>query len=853
MKIPSPARSSGASLPPSALRPERCLAKSRQCSGRTEAGRTVEEHCRIAGAVAAVLVSRLNDVLPGLLPPGADIPALLHDIGKVCPTFQARLYDAVMGREARLHMPELATADVALDRQLGGHAAVSRACLADMGAPTALARIVGAHHGKAVQPVSDSASVVGGVVWQKTRRALCRRLMEERPDWPDFGRGLERVVCGLTVTADWIASGPLFDDPAEDWRPLVERAVDEAGFLWPGIRRGLTFEDVFSFAPRPAQRTLFEAVEGPGVFVLEAPMGVGKTEAALYAAYRLLEQKKSCGIYFALPTQLTSNRIHGRVNAFLDRILREPRRALLLHGMAWLERFQNHQRMGREAAPNQAWFSRGRRGILAPFGVGTIDQALFSALHVRYGALRTFGLAGKTVILDEVHSYDAYTGSILDALTRQLRDIGCTVIILSATLTAKRRAALLPDMPTASTAYPLISAAPAGGTAREIPCDGGASAEVALSHLTDGDAVEEALQRAEQGERVLWVENTVAEAQERFCLLAGRASAMDNLPVGLLHSRFTPADRARNEERWTAFFHPRANGRGRRGGIVVGTQVVEQSLDLDADFLVSRFCPTDMLLQRLGRLWRHGERTPRPASARRQACILHPTPTEAATSPEAAFGPSAHVYAPYVLFRSLEIWYARTSVCLPEEIRPLLEATYADREESAPAVAAAWRELCRVRDMLRRQALLVQSDSVQPGDDAQARTRWQEREDAAVVLFRSRDAAGRRLVLADGRELELRLPEDDATQRGRLARWQKRQEAAVMLAENTVRVAAARAPEGDTPGWLAPWLREGIRAARLTEDGRVLREDGSPPSHPARYDPLLGYALTATGGRSRPL
>lgn len=838
MKAPRTA-TAAASPPVPALPPERCLAKTRKLpNDRTTRGRTVEDHCRIAGAVAACLAARYEAILPGLLPPGADIPARLHDIGKAYPPFQAKLYEKIEG-DAWRQMPELAKADMAQDGQIGGHAAVSRACLAALGAPAALARIVGAHHARTISNMAESA-LNGGPHWQALRHQICRRLLGEPARWPDIAPRHERLLCGLTITADWIASGPLFDDPDEDWRPLVERAVDEAGFCWPGVRPGLSFADIFSFDPRPAQTAFYEAVSGPGVFVLEAPMGMGKTEAALYAAYRLLAQGKACGLYFALPTQLTSNRIHTRVNAFLERILDGGGSAMLLHGMAWLERFRQ-QRMGEDAAPGQAWFSVGRRGILAPFGVGTVDQALMSALSVRFGTLRTFGLAGKVVILDEVHSYDAYTGSILDSLTAQLRELGCTVIILSATLTAQRRASLLPGVTPGSDAYPLISAAPNDAQAREICCDGGATAEVALSHPSEEDAVEEALERAEQGERVLWLENTVAEAQERYRLLAARAAAMPGLAVGLLHSRFTPADRERQETRWTAFLHPAAPQRGTAGGIVVATQVAEQSLDLDADLLISRFCPTDMLFQRLGRLWRHGERTPRPAAARRRACLLHPGLTEAEETPKAAFGLSGYVYAPYVLLRSLEVWQGRESVRLPEDIRPLLEATYAEREETRPAVAAVRRELIERRDMLRRLAQLGQSTTIKLIEEENVPTRWQEREETGVLLYRRWDATADRLLLADGSELALPPLTELSTREERLARWQVKREAALALARNTVRMPRDAAPR-DEANWLKGWMWD-ARAARMAEDGSLCHEDGSPLPRPARYDEELGYSL----------
>lgn len=292
-----------------------------------------------------------------------------------------------------------------------------------------------------------------------------------------------------------------------------------------------------------------------------------------------------------------------------------------------------------------------------------------------------------------------------------------------------------------------------------------------------------------------------------------------------------------------AFFHPQAEGRGQQGGIVVGTQVVEQSLDLDADFLITRFCPTDMLLQRLGRLWRHGGQVRRPASARHAVCLLHPSLEEATASLRWAFGTSGRVYAPYVLFRSLERWHDKVSLQLPGEIRPLLEATYADREEKEPSVVSAWRELCQVREQLQRQALLSQADTVVTGEDSEVRTRWQEQEDVSVVLYRHWDAGRRRLVLADGSEVFLILPQGGSDREERLACWQKRQEVAVALAGNTIRVRASHAPERDAPSWLAPWMQKGIRAAWLAEDGCVLHEDGVPLAHPARYDARLGYVV----------
>ena len=507
-----------------ALPLECCLAKTRRlpdgsAEGHTVEGRTVMDHSRIAGAVADVLLARLPDTVRALFPANAAVAPLLHDVGKVCPTFQEKLYRAV-GKPS--HRPELLGIDPELEKGWGGHAAVSYAVLQALCADQYLAKVVGLHHGRAINHYSACCGLFGGRRWETAREDLVTRLMEGRA-WPVIN-GAEQalVLTGLTVTADWIASGDMFDDPEADWRPLVEQAVDAAGFRPPRVRKRLGFGDIFPFAPNPVQQAFLEQVTGPGEYILEAPMGLGKTEAALYAAYRLLEKGQAGGVYFALPTQLTSNKIHDRVNAFLERILEngaEAGRAVLTHGNAWLKRFLE-QDMGEDASPGGAWFESGRRGILAPFAVGTIDQALMAVMRVRHAAVRAFGLAGKVVILDEVHSYDAYTGVFLRELVRLLHALKCTTIILSATLTGERRVELA-DVGGAHglscKEYPLVTAIPAYRKAIEIPCLLPVRHEVTIQMCrNDEDALEEALLRAEQGQQILWIENTVAEAQEVF-------------------------------------------------------------------------------------------------------------------------------------------------------------------------------------------------------------------------------------------------------------------------------------------------------------------------------------------------
>lgn len=742
-----------------------------QCSAKTYAkpdgvvvpGRTVFEHCQIVGEVARALIARYPPLLAeALFPAGSPLAAASHDTGKVSPTFFNKLMKACQ-------LPQIPGFSPDIERQWGGHAGVSQATLKAVGVPRWIPEIAGQHHGFSPNLGARHAEAeqFGGAAWQAQRVALVSELKARLAmDWPQPASVAQaRVIAGLTSVSDWIGSGRHFENPDTPWQPNIERALDEAGFVPPIYRPGLSFEEVFGFPARPAQCQLIDAAMMRGVYTLEAPMGMGKTEAALYAAYRLLEAGQACGVYFALPTQLTSNKIHERFNQFLDTVLDAdcPRHSLLLHANAWLVDTD----MGEEGRPGGAWFHHAKRGLLAPFAVGTIDQALMAAMHVKHGFVRAFGLAGKVVILDEVHTYDAYTGTLLDALIKLLRELHCTVIILSATLNHQRRSQLL-DAPLTHDAYPLITALPADKTVRELPVVAAASTEVAIRlERNDARAVDEALERAAAGQQVLWVENTVKEAQQRYLDIASRASAR-GIEHGLLHSRYTMADRARIEERWVNLFGKPGRGRrSERGRILVGTQVLEQSLDIDADFLVSRFAPTDMLLQRMGRLWRHAD-TLRPVDARCEAWLLAPELDAAIESPPAAFGPSAYVYASYVLCRSLAVWRERRAVTLPSDIRGLIEATYAEQAEDG--LMRRWldeldngsgsgnrRRKGRIAlAQLARLGLAMDGNTL---PESKAQTRYSETDSLDVLLLRDMQQDTERhvarLVLLDGCVVEL--------------------------------------------------------------------------------------------------
>lgn len=775
--------------------------------GSTVPGRRVAEHCQIVGLVARRLIEFYPPALQkALFPPDAPFVAACHDIGKVSPAFLEKLRQACSGGMEDIPRQPISPD---LEKQWGGHAGVSQVAAKALGAPEWVPEILGQHHGFSPDSLlvgkRADAEIFGGEAWQAQRAALVQELRRRlEMQWPKIDNPVQaRLLAGLTSVADWIGSGRHFEDPEQDWQPLIERALQEAGWVKPSYRSGLSFADVFGFEPRAVQKQLVEIAREPGVYVLEAPMGLGKTEAALYVAYKMLVGGYASGVYFALPTQLTSNKIYERFNAFLAQILAPEcphRQALLLHGKAWLQATD----MGEEGCPGGAWFNQAKRGLLAPFAVGTVDQALMAAMNVKHGFVRAFGLAGKVVILDEVHTYDAYTGTLLDALVAMLRGLRCTVIILSATLNQDRRAQLL-QASTHSRGYPLITAL--RGTldaprVEEYEAEPPPSTQVQLRLVQDeASALQAALDRAAEGQYVLWIENTVDAAQDRYLDLAARAHEL-GVECGLLHSRFTAADRQRIEDAWVGLYGKSGwSRRAERGRIFVGTQVLEQSLDIDADFLVTAFAPTDMLVQRLGRLWRHNG-TPRPSSAVCEAWVLAPDTEQAVAQPMLAFGGSAFVYAPYVLCRSLQVWRTLTQVTLPDDIPILIDATYMPRAEQG-AMARWLRELehgvpsapgrpsRKGRQTLQRLARIGLARDGKTLSDVDAPTRYSESETREVLLLRRLhyDSATQTtfLTLLDGSTLQLPI------QRHRLDRqgWKA---LTALLMQQQVPVRAADAP-----------------------------------------------------------
>jgi CRISPR-associated endonuclease/helicase Cas3 len=851
--------------PDVALPADQCFAKTRQAeSEQREAGISVSEHGRIVG----IVTKELTELYPQFLRDAFSFhttPLLgaSHDIGKVCPPFQEKLRRRLPNYQPNsvpgLENPIIASP--AIEKQWGWHATVSAVTLKEILQENTCANIVGRHHGylhPAVNTKDVNEQVFGGRVWQERRKEIIddwRRTFGD--NWPVGLQGVKAdAVAGLITVADWIGSGQLFDKPV-DATALAARALREAGFLSPKFVRNLRFADIFGFSPNAMQEAFAEMCQKPGLYLLEAPMGLGKTEAALYAAYHIMANGLGTGLYFALPTQMTSNKIHERVNAYLQKILQSQsghHHAWLLHAQSSLENME----IGQEGEPGHSWFNSTKRAILAPFGVGTLDQALLSALpNVKHCFVRTFGLLGKVVVMDEIHSYDAYTTKLILDFLKNLRELHCTVIILSATLTAEKRRELLGLGPcdAVSMNYPLISAKVSSVAQYPVeakPCEppleekileAGEEKSVRLIKTpARDDVLRMALDLAAQGQQVLWIENTVQEAQDVFKKLR---SAAGDIPCGLLHSRFIQVDRVKLEEKWTAIYGKEGQeARSQSGHILVGTQVLEQSLDIDADCLITALCPMDMLLQRMGRLWRHAH-LKRPPNAVRQSWVLLP---ELSTGKlvNKCFGKSGNVYAPYILARTLECVNGLDKVDLPTDIRPLLERVYERRHEKDGVLEQWQRDWQEQTAKLNRLARWATMDGGTVISDDKLGTRYSDQPCLTVLLVEkfSKDKNGLYIKTTNGEQLV--LPRKiDHRQRRRLA---------ATLMRHTVSVPENLAPSGKLPCYIVECLRDYVflgyddniifQVACREQSGKLLSPDKGEvrPGHQVSYSPSLGYS-----------
>jgi len=442
--------------------------------------------------------------------------------------------------------------------------------------------------------------------------------------------------------------------------------------------------------PRSLQTLVDNLPLQAGLTLVEAPTGSGKTEAALAYAWRLIAAGLADSIVFALPTQATANAMLGRLKRIAPLLFEDHPNLLLAHGAArFNDDFSNIKHaalVGYEQEDGwvqcSQWLAESRKRVfLGQIGVCTVDQVLISVLPVRHRFVRGFGVGRSVLIVDEVHAYDAYMYGLLEAVLRQQKEAGGAAILLSATLPEHQRRQLCNAWDAAleqrgeNTPYPLANWTAGGATIPfELePAQLPQEITVKLEPLRIAEMMpDEVLLRrvvaaAEAGAQVAIVCNLVDVAQG----LARALRAMTTLPVDLFHSRYCYTHRQRKEKWAIMRFGPK--GKRKTGRILVATQVVEQSLDVDFDWLITQLCPVDLLFQRMGRLHRHF-RPARPQGFETPLCtVLLPEGDD--------FGLHGLIYAnTRVLWRTAEKLVAAPEgvVVFPAAYRAWIESVYRD-------------------------------------------------------------------------------------------------------------------------------------------------------------------------------
>lgn len=577
--------------------------------------------------------------------------AFIHDIGKLHPDFQAKAegQGATIGHgSAGWGLVWLAARDAAHSL----HRLVGRLIGHDPGMLPYLAACFG-HHGKPVSRSHDSPAHWKDTRWQADARDFATAFDASFGDLGDIAlpgaAPFLHLFTGLLALADWVGSDRDFFAftacPDSDY-PAIARARAADALRRIGLDTGALRLDDADFArmtggwaPRGPQALIGQLAEAVRLAILEAETGSGKTEAALWHFARLYAAGQVTGLYFAVPTRAAARQLHGRLctltrNLFgadaPEPVLAIPgqRVAGTAHGQA-LPDFVTVWDDAEGPVKSRWAAEHATRFLAATIAVGTVDQAMLAAMQVKHAHLRGAALSRSLLVLDEIHASDSYMTAISRALVRAHLGAGGHALLMSATLGAVARAAYLgQDCPPVETARRL--AFPALWVPGQDPITGAAGLEKrvavrAVTGMSGALIAARAIAAARQGARVLVIRNTVDAAVAAWQAVqdAGAGDLLMQVAGGpaLHHSRFAAEDRAALDTAVEASL-PKAGGRP-GGCIVIGTQTLEQSLDLNADFLLTDLCPMDVLLQRIGRLHRHPRPRP-PAFEVPQAEIFCP-------------------------------------------------------------------------------------------------------------------------------------------------------------------------------------------------------------------------------------
>ncbi|SFT37090.1 CRISPR-associated helicase/endonuclease Cas3 [Halomonas saccharevitans] len=676
-------------------------------------------------------------------------------------------------------------------------------------------------------------------------------------EWLQAFQTLSWTIAGWATLSDWLGSNqahfPYCRDEislASYWtrhaQPRAKQALSDTGFMRlpePRPYAGLSsWFDGQAVTPTPLQHEAetLALSPGPQLFILEDTTGAGKTEAACILTQRLLAAGHGEGLYFALPTMATSNAMYARLGALHRRFYAADScpSFVLAHGASKLNEdftlaIDRPQPGDRDYAPGEAtasaqcnrWLADSRKkALLADVGVGTIDQVLMGLLPFRHQSLRLYGLARKVLIVDEVHAYDHYMQTLLGQLLSHHARQGGSAILLTATLPQAMRHALgaawrdglgLAPQRMTKDDFPLLT-----HVTQEAPREVALAARpevsraVGVEWLTREDqAIEAVMAAVEAGECVAWVRNTVDDAIRAFEAIHQRHPTPERCL--LFHSRFAMCDRQRIESEVIGRLGKASTPEGRRGQVLISTQVFQESLDCDVDLMISDLAPIDLLVQRAGRLQRHVRGVRRP-------------PVLKILAPEWSEDPDEHwlkralpgTHAVYrdtsLLWLTQRVLREQGEIRMPECARALIEGVYGEVADLVPdgLQGARWeqRGMHNVAGSMANFNALVLEDGY-----VWNRHQWQEEQEI-----------GTRLVDEPTLNVALLTRDDD----GALTLWADGERHADVLSQLKLRQSQAGKLASLPQRYQAQWeaLQERYKALRFVQPW-LASEDGGCEYH----------------------
>ena len=552
----------------------------------------------------------------------------IHDIGKIHPTFQGRDEETLeMLRQEGLNQVSF---DTRFRHEQYGANIFDRLSVddADMKNSDIISQIIRMHHQKEHKKNSDIDIIK---IDDKEKAKKWRNIQNEIYDYiknvfqfdnlnlinKNISKSelfvVQNAILGIMITADWIASNHYvfdnqpyknIDEFLESRKIQVLKFLNNEGMIRQQIPVMQDFRSTFGFNGRPVQNDVEKIVHKNNIkcMLIESDCGSGKTEAALYAASVLGNRSGLSGIYMGLPTGVSAEAIQDRVDEFLT-----------AHDMRNTKLYTSKSMLLREPGKKPVWTDMSRQRLLAASAVGTVDQVMTAARLVRFESVRMDGLASKVLIIDEIHAYDAYMLAVIKDLLKICGELGVPVIMLSATLPISTKSDLLGVLGDGNielhNGYPMISYVTKDGKVHEhvshqyMP-DKKISCEL-LPILNDNDKIARyAVDAVKDGGCECVIMNTVADA---ICVYDKiKKNKKDDCKIILYHSRMTINAR---DEKSREILEMCGKDRTKRPEcvIIVGTQVLEQSLDIDVDYMITAICPIDLLFQRIGRYHRHGD------------------------------------------------------------------------------------------------------------------------------------------------------------------------------------------------------------------------------------------------------